>query len=71
MTDWTDPRHAATIAAYQDAVATGAHPRQPRGHWARLFGQRARRCRGGVMVVDPATGTNYTAPCACPIGDHD
>ncbi len=63
MSEWTNPRYAATVRAYREARAAEGHPRPPRSRWGR---RRVRRCAGCVMVVDPATGIPFTLPCGCP-----
>ncbi|MEU9110587.1 hypothetical protein AB0D04_02000 [Streptomyces sp. NPDC048483] len=65
MSEWMSPRHAETVTAYRAAVEAGGHDR-PARRWAELFGRPPRRrCPGGVMVVDPATGNPYTVSCGC------
>lgn len=68
MTEWTNPAHTQAVSAYREIVKAGGHPRPPRSKWRR---HPARRCSGGVVVVDQATGKPYTLPCACPDRTHD
>lgn len=63
MTEWINPAHKKAVSAYRDVVEAGGHPRPPRSTWGR---RPARRCPGGVVVVDRTTGTPYTLPCLCP-----
>lgn len=62
MTEWINPALAQAVTTYRAVVEASGHPRPPRSKWGR---RPARRCSGGVVMVESSNGTTYTLPCPC------
>jgi hypothetical protein len=66
MTEWTNPKHAATLGAYRAAQHEHGYRREF-GRWQK----RQLWCDGFAMVADPETGAIFTAPHGLPPKDPE
>lgn len=63
MSDWTNPKHAALLGAYQRAQGEHRYWRPRRSQWSQ---RSACWCDGFTMVADPDSGAVFVAAEARP-----